>query len=247
MSIFEQLENIRNNRGAVAVALIDPDSKYDNILSPMIELINESDFDIIFAGGSMVADREFNNRIKFIKENTDLPLIIFPGSYNQISKYADAILYLSLLSGRNPKYLISDHVKSARLIHNLSLETISTAYILIDGGMRSSVEHVSNTKPIPMYKHDIILAHALAGEYLGKKYIFLDAGSGAKHHITCEIISYLKLYITIPIIVGGGINTVESASTLVNSGADYIVTGTQLEHLPNNRKLIQFTNSVHRA
>ena len=247
MSIFEQLENIRNNRGAVAVALIDPDSKYDNILSPMIELINESDFDIIFAGGSMVADREFNNRIKFIKENTDLPLVIFPGSYNQISKYADAILYLSLLSGRNPQYLISDHVKSARLIHNLSLETISTAYILLDGGMQSSVERVSNTKPIPMNKHEIILEHALAGEYLGKKYIFLDAGSGAKHHITCEIISYLKSYITIPIIVGGGINTVESASRLVNSGADYIVTGTQIEHFPNNHKLIQFTNSVHSA
>ena len=118
---------------------------------------------------------------------SNIPLIIFPGSSNQLSAHADAILYLSLISGRNPQYLIGEHVKSAPLIYNLSIETIPTAYILLESGVRSSVEVVSDTKPIPMEKHDIILAHALAGEYLGKLIIFLEAGSGARYHAACEI------------------------------------------------------------
>ena len=247
MKIFNILEKIRKNRGAVAVALIDPDSKYEKILLAMIHLINESDFDIIFVGGSIISDNEFDRRLKLIKKHTNLPLIIFPGSSNQVSKYADAILYLSLISGRNPRYLIHEHVKSALNIYNYSLETIPTAYILISGGTRSSVELVSNTKPLSIKKREIILAHALAGEYLGKSFIFLESGSGAKYHTTCEILSYLKSYLTIPIIVGGGINTAESADALVKAGADYIVTGSKLEELPNSADLIKFTQAVHYA
>ena len=241
------MENIRQKRGCAAVALIDPDKKYDDIILPMINLVNKCDFDIIFVGGSMISDNDFNKRLKFIKSNTDLPLIIFPGSSNQISKHADAILYLSLISGRNPQYLISEHVKSAPLIYSLSIETIPTAYILLDGGARSSVEVVSDTSPIPMTKHDIILAHALAGQYLGKSILFLETGSGADQHAACEIISYIKPHLNIPIIVGGGINTVESAEILSKAGADYIVTGTQLEKLPNSTDLIKFTNAVHQS
>ena len=192
MRLFKQLENIRSIRGAVAVALIDPDTKNDEILRSMINLINACDFDIIFVGGSLISDNEFERRLEFIKNNTNLPLIIFPGSSNQLSVHADAILFLSLISGRNPQYLIGEHVKSAPLIYNLSIETIPTAYILLESGVRSSVEVVSDTKPIPMEKHDIILAHALAGQYLGKSLIFLESGSGAKEHATCEIVSYLK-------------------------------------------------------
>ncbi len=247
MSLYKELEIIRKTRGAVAVALLDPDTKYDEILLSMLNLINESDFDIIFVGGSLVSDNEFDRRIKFIKNHTDLPIIIFPGSSNQLSKYADAILYLSLISGRNPQYLIGEHIKSAPLIYNLSLETIPTAYILLEGGIRSSVEVVSDTKPIPMDKHDIILAHALAGQYLGKSILFLESGSGAIKHITCEILSYIKPYLTIPIIVGGGIRTAESAYDLVKSGADYVVTGSQIEDLPSSSELIKFTQSIHQA
>ena len=247
MSIFNQLEKTRQIRGAIAVALIDPDIKNGDKLFSMIDTINESDFDIIFVGGSLISDNEFDKRIKSIKSNTNLPVIIFPGSSKQISKDADAILFLSLISGRNPQYLIGEHVQAAPLIHKLSIETIPTAYILLDGGIRSSVEVVSDTKPIPMEKHDIILAHALAGEYLGKSFIFLESGSGAKHHATCEILSYLKPHINIPIIVGGGVNTIESAGALVEAGANYIVTGSQLEGLATVAHLNNFTRAIHRV
>ena len=167
MKIYSKLESIRLKRGAVAIALLDPDAKNDDGLKKMVQLVNDSDFDAIFIGGSLISDNEFESRIKTVKDNTDLPIIIFPGSSNQLSQYADALLFLSLISGRNPQYLIGEHVKSAPVIHKMKLETIPTAYILLDGGVRSSVEIISNTSPIPMNKHDIILAHALAGEYLG--------------------------------------------------------------------------------
>ena len=247
MRLFDKLEHIRKDRGAVAVALIDPDTKNDEILLSMINLINECDFDIMFVGGSLISDNEFDRRLEFIKHNINIPLIIFPGSSNQLSAHADAILYLSLISGRNPQYLIGEHVKSAPLIYNLSIETIPTAYILLESDVRSSVEVVSDTKPIPMVKHDIILAHALAGQYLGKSLIFLESGSGAKEHASCEILSYLKPHLSIPIIVGGGVNTAESADLLVKAGADYIVTGSQIEKLPSSTELIKFTQGVHQT
>ena len=155
-------------------------------------------------------------------------------------------MFLSLISGRNPQYLIGEHVKSAPIIHNINLEAIPTAYILLDGGVRSSVEVMSNTSPIPMNKHDIILAHALAGEYLGNKFLFLESGSGAHNHTTSEVVSIISKQLKIPIIVGGGINTPSSAESLVDSGASYIVTGTQIEHNPSLNTLLQFTNAVHK-
>ena len=245
ISIFEKLEAVREKRGAVAVALLDPDKKNDNDLLKMIQLVNDSDFDVVFVGGSLISDNEFESRIKAISENTDLPVIIFPGSSNQLSKHADGVLFLSLISGRNPQYLIGEHVKSAPVIRNLGIEVIPTAYILLDGGVRSSVEVISNTSPIPMNKKDIILAHALAGEYLGNKLIFLEAGSGAKQHAACENISFLSSQLNIPIVVGGGVNTPDAAQKLVSSGAGYIVAGTQIETIPIREILRTFTNAVH--
>ena len=176
MTIVNKINEIRKNRGGVAVALIDPDAKYENKLPTMIDIINKSDFDYIFIGGSIICDNEFDRRLAFIKKSTDLPLIIFPGSSDQISIHADGILFLSLISGRNPQYLIGEHIKSAPIIYNMSIEPIPIAYILLEGGIRSSVEIISDTKPIPMDKHEIILAHALAGQYLGKAFIFLETG-----------------------------------------------------------------------
>ena len=155
ISIFGKLEAVREERGAVAVALLDPDKKNDNDLLKMVQLVNDSDFDVVFVGGSLISDNEFESRIKAISENTDLPVIIFPGSSSQLSKHADGVLFLSLISGRNPQYLIGEHVKSAPVIRNLGIEVIPTAYILLDGGVRSSVEVISNTSPIPMNKKDM--------------------------------------------------------------------------------------------
>jgi len=245
LKIFTELESIRRKRGSVAIALLDPDTKNDNGLQEMLQLINNSDFDAIFIGGSLISDNAFESRIETVKKNSHLPVIIFPGSSNQLSQHADAILFLSLISGRNPQYLIGEHVKSAPVIHNMRLEVIPTAYILLEGGVRSSVEIISNTSPIPMNKHDIILAHALAGEYLGNKLIFLEAGSGANDHAAFEIVSILSKQINVPIIVGGGVNTSESAQQLVLAGAGYIVTGTQIETLPSSKTLLAFTQAVH--
>ena len=245
MNIYRKLEIIRKKRGAVAVALLDPDYKNDNLFYSMLHIINESDFDVIFIGGSLISDNNFESRVEYVKNNTKLPVIIFPGSSNQLSTHADAVLFLSLISGRNPQYLIGEHVKSAPVIRNMGLESISTGYILLDGGTRSSVEVMSNTAPIPMNKHDIILAHALAGQYLGNKFIFLESGSGAKNHAACEVVSIISNKLLIPIIVGGGVNTAESAKKLVTSGAGYIVTGTQLEAEPSLDSLLKFTESIH--
>ena len=211
----------------------------------MLQLINESDFDAIFIGGSLISDNEFESRLEEVTKNTELPVIIFPGSSNQLSQHADAVLFLSLISGRNPQYLIGEHVKSAPIIHNMNLEAIPTAYILLDGGVRSSVEVMSNTSPIPMNKHDIILAHALAGEYLGNNFVFLESGSGAQNHSASEVVSIISKQLKIPIIVGGGINTSVSAQSLVSSGAGYIVTGTKIEQNPSIKELLKFTNAVH--
>ncbi len=246
MNTFNKLEKIRISRGAVAIALIDPDVKNDYILESMIELINKADFDAIFVGGSLISDNQFEDRISIIKSNTSLPLVIFPGSSNQLSEKADALLFLSLISGRNPQYLIGEHVKSAPIIYKLNLETIPTGYILLDGGSRSSVEIISNTTPLPMNKQDIINAHALAGEFLGNKYIFLESGSGSVNHATSEVVHNLSQIINIPIIVGGGVHTPKSALQLVDSGAEYIVTGTQIENSPKLDQLLDFTKSIHR-
>ena len=247
MITFEFLENKRKSLGVLAVALIDPDVKNDSDLGNILDLINNSNFDVIFIGGSHITDNHFETRLKFVKSNTDLPVIIFPGSSSQLSKYADAVLFLSLISGRNPQYLIGEHVKSAPIIKNINLEVIPTAYILLDGGTRSSVEVISNTTPLPMSKHDIILAHSLAGQYLGNKLIFLESGSGSKNHATCEIINIISQNINIPIIVGGGVHSPDSAINIAKSGASYIVTGTQLELQPSIDDLVRFTDAVHNS
>ena len=174
MIVFNKIEDIRKRRGSVAVALIDPDGKHDDKLIRMLSLINGCDFDIIFVGGSSISDGRFNARLELIKNNSNLPLIIFPGSCDQISRFADAILYLSLISGRNPQFLIDEHVKAAPILHKLSIEPIPTAYILLDGGNRSSVQMVSDTRPIPLEDYEMIFAHSLAGQFLGKNMLFLE-------------------------------------------------------------------------
>jgi phosphoglycerol geranylgeranyltransferase len=245
MNTFSIIEEIRTRRGACAIALIDPDSKNDKNLVELIQRISTVDYDVIFVGGSLIMDDKFEQRMSIIRENTTLPIIIFPGSSSQISAKADAILYLSLLSGRNPQYLIGEQVQSAPKIYNIGLETIPTGYILLEGGTRSSVEVMSNTRPLPMDREDIILAHALAGQYLGMKLIFLESGSGALNYASTKLIEYLSKHLSIPLIIGGGIKDPESAKLAVNSGAGYIVTGNILEQTNDINMLKEITNAVH--
>ena len=230
MRTYSYLKKILSEKRCGAFALIDPDIKNEGMLLKTVEKINNSGFDAILVGGSLIQDNKFDVRIDYIKNNTDLPVIIFPGSSKQLSGKADAILYLSLLSGRNPQYLIGEHVESAPVINRLALEAIPTGYILLDGGRRSSVEIISNTSPLPMNKVDIILAHALAGQYLGNKFIFLECGSGASNHASTTIIKTLSNRLNIPIIVGGGITSAKSAKSISDAGANFIVIGTHIEN-----------------
>jgi phosphoglycerol geranylgeranyltransferase len=244
MIIYSKLEKLLLEKRCGAFALIDPDIKTDMRLTQTVEKINNSGFDAILVGGSLIQDNNFDTRVDYIKNHTKLPVIIFPGSSKQLSGRADAILFLSLLSGRNPQYLIGEHVESAPVIHNLGLEAIPTGYILLDGGTRTSVEIISNTTPLPMDKVDIILAHALAGQYLGNKFIFLECGSGSSNHASRAIIETLSSKLNIPIIVGGGITNAASAKIISNAGASFIVVGTHIENGASAEELQEITSSI---
>ncbi|MEY3198441.1 MAG: hypothetical protein RJA13_399 [Bacteroidota bacterium] len=222
------LETIQSTKNAIAV-LIDPE-KSDNgpILENLIRQAEFSGIDFLFVGGSSVTRKEFEATLKCIKNQTKLPIVIFPGSSVQISKEADAILYLSLLSGRNPDFLIGHHIQSAMELFEMSIEVMPTAYILIDGGTQSSVAYMSQTTPIPREKLSIVKQTALAGKFQGKQLIYLDAGSGAKHQVPVEIIADLKI-VQLPLIVGGGIRTLEQIRDLHDAGASIVVIGNKLE------------------
>ncbi len=222
------IEKIKSLKNGIAV-LIDPEKCNDqDRLKELLEKTKFAAVDFIFVGGSTVTKQEFEQAIQFIRSHTDLPVIIFPGSSLQISSHADGILYLSLLSGRNPDYLIGHHVQSAIELSNLHLEIIPTAYLLIDGGIQSSVAYVSQTTPIPRDKSIIAMQTALAGKFQGKQVIYMDAGSGAKHAVPHQVIQDVKK-VGLPIIVGGGIKSYEQIKEAHNAGANLVVIGNKLE------------------
>ena len=243
MSVFQSLIDVCNNRGACYVILIDPDNKNDDLILSQVEMANRSEVDAIFVGGSLMMDGKSNDRVKKIKQIANIPVILFPGGVNQINSNYDAMLFLSLLSGRNPHYLIGEQVISAPIVKDIGLEAISTGYILLDGGNVTSVEFMSGTRPIPMDKKDIVASHALAGQYLGMKSIYLEAGSGAKNYIPSDIVELVSNFVSIPIIVGGGISCPKIAAKLVKAGASIIVTGTAIEK--NQSCMIDFASAVH--
>jgi len=244
-NIFKNLESVRETRGCVSLALIDPDSKNDKSLNKITNIISNSDFDAVLLGGSLIMDDKFETRAKQISENIDKPVILFPGSSTQITKYADAILYISLLSGRNPQYLIGEHVQSAPKIFSLKMETIPTGYILLNGENISSVQAISQTMPLPEDKFEIIAAHALAGQYLGMKAIYLEKGSGSKDTVNSNLIKYIYNQIDIPLIVGGGIFNKNIVKKIVNAGAGYVVIGTAIEKLQSKNKLKEINRIIH--
>ena len=220
------LQKIRSKKGQIAV-LIDPYkfSMKKNLLE-LLKKIHFANVDYIFVGGSTVSRLTFVEVIEIIKKNSSIPVVIFPGASHQISEEADALLYLSLLSGRNPDYLIGQHVLSAHEVFEMNIEVIPTGYLLIDGGTKSSVAYVSQTTPIPHDKETIIINTAKAGILQGKKLLFLDAGSGAKQHVPAKIINKLATLNT-PIIVGGGIKSIEAIAELAQ--ANVIVIGNKIE------------------
>lgn len=209
------------------IILIDPD-KYN---PELIKIADKSKVSYIFVGGSILKKNTFEKTIKSIKSITEIPVIIFPGDETQVSKHADAILMLSLLSGRNAEYLIGKHVKAASKIKASKLKVMPTGYILIDGSNKSTTQKITKTKPLISKKE--IIETAIAGELLGKHLIYLEAGSGAKKTLSASVIKDVKKNISIPLIVGGGIDSVEKVSTILQSNPDYLVIGNALEKCPD--------------
>jgi putative glycerol-1-phosphate prenyltransferase len=196
----------------------------------LIEKINQSPATHIFIGGSIVENNILDELILKIKENCDLPIILFPGNPSQISDQADAILFLALISGRNPDFLIEHQVKAVPVLKKTQLEIISTGYILIESGSETAVERVSKTKPLDRYNFELALATAQAGEMLGNKLIYLEAGSGAKKAVPSEMIQLVAENIEIPLLVGGGIIDLHGIQNAFNHGADLVVIGTAFEN-----------------
>lgn len=209
--------------------LIDPDKVNASTLDEIVELCVSAKVDYLLVGGSLVISNFLDDCVQHIKQNCDLPVILFPGSPTQVSKYADALLYLSLISGRNPELLIGQHVVSAPFVKQSGLEIMPTGYIVIDGGAPTTVSYISNAAPIPADKNEIAMCTAMAGEMLGMKLIYMDAGSGAKRPITESMIKVVADNIQVPLIVGGGITHPEKAYLNCKAGADVIVVGNAIE------------------
>ncbi len=223
--------------------LIDPDRSDEVALGRIVELAENNRVDYFFVGGSLLSPDKMEKCLAFLKSVTDIPAIIFPGNNLQVSPTANALLFMSLISGRNPEYLIGQQVASATYVKECGLETISTGYVLIDGGSPTSVTYMSNTSPIPKDKSEIAVSTAVAGELLGLKAIYLEAGSGAKYPVRPEMIQNVKDNISIPLIVGGGIRTPERALESCKAGADLLVVGNALEKEPN--LLAEISEAVH--
>ena len=243
MSVFSQLNSVIIERGAAYVVLIDPDRKNEDSIKSRVELANNSGVDALFVGGSLMMDGNCTERVKQIKEVSNVPVIFFPGGVGQLNSYYDAMLFMSVISGRNPHYLIGEQVIAAPLVKVMGIETIPTGYILMDGGAGSTVEFVSGTRPIPMNRPDVAVAHALAGQYLGMNLIYLEAGSGAKEPVAPGVVEAVNDAVDVPLIVGGGIRSPETASETVTAGASIIVTGTIIEVHSNRMK--ELADAVH--
>lgn len=212
--------------------LIDPDKYSSESLSGVVSLSVKAGIDYFFIGGSLLIHDNQSQVISYIKENTDIPVVLFPGNNLQLNNSADGILLLSLISGRNPEMLIGRHVISAPYLKASNLEIISTGYLLIESGLTTTVVYMSNTTPIPSNKSEIAVCTAMAGEMLGMKLIYLDAGSGGAHPVPVAMISKVKKAIGIPLIIGGGITSPELAKSAFDAGADIIVVGNAIENDP---------------
>jgi phosphoglycerol geranylgeranyltransferase len=227
--IYSALVLRKRNRRKSFALLIDPDKVDPARTAYLIELAVEARVDYLFVGGSLVVSDHLDQVVQQIKSLCKIPIILFPGTPSQVSPYADALLYLSLISGRNPELLIGQHVISAPSVRKSGLEIISTGYMVIDGGAPTTVSYISNALPIPADKNEIALCTAMAGEMLGMKMIYMDAGSGARRPISTEMIERVSAHIEVPLLVGGGIQNPEKVYLNAKAGADLIVVGNAIE------------------
>jgi phosphoglycerol geranylgeranyltransferase len=223
--------------------LIDPDKVNNEKMHQLIELGLAAGIDYFLVGGSLVVSNYIDECVGLIKQHSNIPVILFPGSPNQVSKKADALLYLSLISGRNADLLIGQHVVSAPVIKQSGLEIMSTGYMVIDGGAPTTVSYISNATPLPADKNEIAMCTAMAGEMLGMKLIYMDAGSGARRAISESMIEKVAGCISVPLIIGGGITNPEKAYMNCKAGADVVVVGNAIEK--DESLIMEISSAVH--
>lgn len=245
MKVMDQLLAVKRKKGAGYFVLIDPDKQDVGTAVELAKTCEASGADALLVGGSLLLANVFDETVKGIKESCSLPVIVFPGSTKQISRYADAILFLSLISGRNPESLIGSQVVAAPIIKSINIEPISTGYMFIESGAVTSALFMSDSRPIPREKPDIAAAHALAAEYIGMQCVYLEAGSGAKKSVPDKVVHAVAHYTSIPVICGGGIRTPDEAREKVHAGASFVVTGTIIEKDSNPALIKAFADAVH--
>jgi len=242
MNIYKKITQSKKNGEKLFAILIDPDKQDTKDLLKIIEKCNSTKVDMFFVGGSLLTNDYLKNCITTIKNNSKIPVVLFPGNAMQVDEQADAILFLSLISGRNAEMLIGKQVITAPILKKSSLEVIPTGYMLIDSGKQTTVSYMSNTTPIPHDKEQVAKCTALAGEMLGLKMIFMDGGSGALNPISTKMIRSVSKTIDVPLIIGGGINSGKKAIENCKAGADIIVVGNAIEK--NERLINEIATSV---
>lgn len=243
--IYQGLTELKSQGRSGFAVLVDPDKVAPADMQYLAELCNDAGVEYLLMGGSLIVEHQLEASVKRFKEDSDIPVLLFPGSPAQMTPYADGLLYLSLISGRNPELLIGQHVVSAPAVRASGLEVISTGYMVIDGGRPTTVSYMSHSAPIPADKPDVALCTAWAGELQGKHIIYMDAGSGAKNPISEEMIKKVSSHIEIPLFIGGGIKTPEKVYDNCRAGANIVVVGNAIEQDPLLiKELVQATKEA---
>ena len=245
MRISKHILKAIEDKGAAYFILIDPDKINEDSLSSFISKAEKAGVDAFLLGGSLLLSGDLKSVILKIKSISSIPIIIFPGSVSQVIPEADALLYISLVSGRNADQIIGQHVLAAPIIKKIGIEPISTGYILVESGKVTTAEYMSGSKPIPRNKPEIAMATALAAEFMGMKMIYLEGGSGAELSVPNEMVKYVSSQCTVPVIVGGGIRDPKTANEKVMSGAKIIVTGNYFEDEKNWDLIQKFADAIH--
>ena len=243
MNVYQNIQKSRKAGKKLFAILIDPDKQSKEELKQIVEKAESAKVDLFFVGGSLLTNDSLDSCLETLKSSSDIPVILFPGNAMQVNDKADAILFLSLISGRNAEMLIGKQVITAPILKQSSLEVVPTGYILIDSGKPTTVSYMSNTTPIPHEKNAVAACTAMAGEMLGLKCIFMDGGSGALNPISEKMIASVRQSVDTPLIIGGGINSGKKAAANCEAGADIIVVGNAIEKDEN--LIEEIANAIH--
>jgi putative glycerol-1-phosphate prenyltransferase len=242
VSILQKLKYYKEIQKKSFALLIDPDNVSEQDCIELLHLAESAAVDFLFIGGSLITGNNLGRIVEICKSNTQIPVVLFPGSSLHIDTEADAILFLSLISGRNPDFLIGQHILAAPILKRSRLEILPTGYMLVDTGKQTTVSFISNTTPIPYDKPDVAACIAMAGEMLGLQIIYMDGGSGAEKPISPQMISAVRKAVDTPLIVGGGINSPEKVQIALKAGADVIVVGNAIEK--NSGLILKITQTI---